>query len=148
MSLFSSLSYYLFSCIVKQLFCSVSSSPTMLFEAIFPRIRESLRLKERTIREEVFAILTVSERLYWTIRSSLPTVRLRRFRSTPVVCVNSTFGASLETPRLRLVEVRVNDLTPTAGSDRVEKECLVSGTYSNLPLPTGTRRPPFSILNP
>src|SRR6266705_6304139 len=90
------------------------------FEAIFFRIRESLRLNDPTTFTLVSAILTVRERSKWVTPASLPTARLRRFLSTPIASAHSISGTSLEIQRLRLVGVRVKDRTVRAGSDRAE----------------------------
>src|SRR6266540_3951637 len=85
------------------------------FDAIAPLILASSRLKDATIRIVVVATRTVSERSYWRVSSSFPTVRLRRLRSTPTEDAHSTVATSLLIERQSLSRVSVKERTSTLG---------------------------------
>src|SRR2546422_9858065 len=110
-----------------------TATPTIVFVAVWRRcptlavlrcpyldanpvvILSSFRVKEATIRTVVLAILTHFERSYWLVSWSFPTVRLRRFRSTPTVEAHSFLGVSRAMQRLSLLMVRVKERTLTPG---------------------------------
>jgi len=73
-------------------------------------------------------------------------VRFRRLRSTPTVELHCNRGVSRAMQRLSLFCVRVKERTLTPGLDMTSNVCLVKGMLKRLPLDTGIRKYPFSML--